>query len=121
MLCVILAVVAQAYNVWVGGDFIFGYGSRFVVPTLPFLLLLGVRAVHAAGPRLLYAVAPALLLYYGLNLFAQPPGIERTRNNGHQLERTLAFEDDLECKIEMGAIEESGNRTFEEMEVEEEE
>ncbi|MEE8177841.1 MAG: hypothetical protein V3T65_07585 [Acidobacteriota bacterium] len=32
-----------------------------------------------------------------------------------------AFEDDLECKIEIGAIEESGNRTFEEMEVEEEE
>jgi hypothetical protein len=32
--------VTQAYNTWIGGDFIFGSGSRFAVPTLPFLLML---------------------------------------------------------------------------------
>lgn len=35
-------VIAQAYNVWVGGDFIVGYGSRFVAWSLPFLLVLAV-------------------------------------------------------------------------------
>ncbi|MFQ5418652.1 MAG: hypothetical protein ACE5FL_16615, partial [Myxococcota bacterium] len=50
VLCGVLFVLAQAYNTWVGGDFIFGYGSRFVAPTLPLLLLLvvaGCRRVLA--------------------------------------------------------------------------
>jgi len=48
--------VAQAYSVWVGGDFVFGWGSRFAVPSLPFLILLAamgadrVLAHLAAGP-----------------------------------------------------------------------
>lgn len=37
-----LSGVAWIYNIWVGGDFIIGYGSRFVVPTLPLLLMLAV-------------------------------------------------------------------------------
>jgi hypothetical protein len=40
MACGAIVVVAEAYNVWVGGDFITGYASRFVAPTLPLLWVL---------------------------------------------------------------------------------
>ena len=44
--------VTQAYNTWVGGDFVFGYGARFAVPTLPFLLLLAVAGADRILDRL---------------------------------------------------------------------
>jgi hypothetical protein len=48
-------VLAQAYNIWVGGDFIVGYGSRFVASSLPFLLVLAVAGWWQMLTRLLPA------------------------------------------------------------------
>ena len=57
------------------------------------------RLASRVSPRLVYALAPVLLLHYGWTLFAEPPGVEAARNNGHQLERSLAYEDDLELNL----------------------
>jgi hypothetical protein len=46
-----LFLVTQAYNTWIGGDFVFGYGARFTVPTLPFLLILSVAGADRALSR----------------------------------------------------------------------
>lgn len=56
LLCAGVFLLAEAYNTWVGGDFIYGWGSRFVVPALPLLLLLAAMGVR----RLLGRFAPAL-------------------------------------------------------------
>ena len=50
-----LVATSQVYNLWVGGDFVFGYGSRFAVPTLPLLILLATLGVDRLAAR----VAPA--------------------------------------------------------------
>ena len=47
-----LVLVSQAYSVWVGGDFVFGWGSRFAVPTLPFLILLAAAGADRIAARL---------------------------------------------------------------------
>jgi hypothetical protein len=51
LVCAGLVATALLYHVWVGGDWLVWYGSRFVTPVLPFLLLLG-----AAGCRALFAM-----------------------------------------------------------------
>ncbi len=65
-LCGALFAVAEAYNIWVGGDFIFGYGSRFVVPALPFLLLLAVLGCWRVTARLLAERSPAHVAVFGI-------------------------------------------------------
>lgn len=58
-----LVALSQAYNLWVGGDFVFGLGSRFAVPTLPLLLLLALLGLQDASGRLAPAArTPALVL-----------------------------------------------------------
>jgi hypothetical protein len=57
-----LVALSQTYNLWVGGDFVFGYGSRFAVPTLPLLVLLALLGVERLARRLAPAArAPALV------------------------------------------------------------
>jgi hypothetical protein len=51
LVCAGLVVTALLYHLWVGGDWLVPYGSRFVTPVLPFLLLL-----CAAGCRALFAM-----------------------------------------------------------------
>ncbi|MFP8881416.1 MAG: hypothetical protein VCE43_19225 [Myxococcota bacterium] len=65
-----LFVVAEAYNVWVGGDFIFGYGSRFVVPALPFLLMLAVIGCWRVTARLLAERSPAQVSVFASGVVA---------------------------------------------------
>jgi hypothetical protein len=73
-----LFAVAELYNVWVGGDFIVGYGSRFVVPTLPFLLLAAVLGCWRLTGRLLTERSSARVAVFGvcvaaMSLMANPP------------------------------------------------
>ena len=46
--CALLHATALAYNTWMGGDWAPQYGSRFVVPCLPLLLLLAVAGLARA-------------------------------------------------------------------------
>jgi len=73
-----LFAIAQAYNVWVGGDFIFGYGSRFLVPALPFLLLLAVMGCWRVITRRMAERSPARTAVFGtcvaaMAVIANPP------------------------------------------------
>lgn len=74
--CAGSAAVALLYTVWVGGDWWLEYGSRFVVPALPGLLLLGAdgaaRIAARAGPRA--AGAMTAITVAGASLLASPGG-----------------------------------------------
>jgi len=51
LLCGGLVAVAFGYHVWVGGDWMWRYGSRFAAPALPLLLLLSTIGVREAVVR----------------------------------------------------------------------
>lgn len=81
LLCGGLVGVAFAYHVWVGGDWMWKYGSRFAAPALPLLLLLSALGVREAvaqwrHPRLparaAWAVASAIAL--AVAVFSNPSG-----------------------------------------------
>lgn len=65
-------VPSLALNAWLGGDWKFGYGSRFVASVIPLILILagvGLAALtESLRPRLRPAVHTALLLVLGLVL-----------------------------------------------------
>lgn len=76
-----LVLVSIAYNIWVGGDWLRSYESRFVAPTLPLLLLLAVAGARVLVDGLLPArgstgsTRPAffLLLVAGTAWISNPP------------------------------------------------
>ena len=50
-LSALLVGAAAAYNLWIGGDWGYEWGSRFVAPSLPFLVLLVVVGIQVVGRR----------------------------------------------------------------------
>lgn len=70
------AIAALAYGVWVGGDWLAEYGSRFFSPLLPVLLLLAVGGAWQLLERVTIAatarVALLVLFAAGLGFFVSP-------------------------------------------------
>jgi arabinofuranosyltransferase len=74
-----LVAASQAYNLWVGGDFVFGYGSRFAVPTLPFLVLLALLGVDRLAARVASDARGFALVLSGALLALCVSPLESTR------------------------------------------
>jgi hypothetical protein len=70
---------SQAYNLWVGGDFVFGYGSRFAVPTLPLLVLLALLGVDRLAARVAPEARGFALVLSGALLALCVSPLESTR------------------------------------------
>ena len=51
-LCALLVITSFTYNLWVGGDWGHEWGSRFVAPSLPMLVLLVVAGIQCIGRRI---------------------------------------------------------------------
>lgn len=98
VLLVAALVCAQLY---LASELVSIFLSRYFLVGLPFALLGLLWLAQRIAPRLPAAVAAALLVWQVTQLFAEPAGVEAARNNGHHLERTLAYEDDIELDLEL--------------------
>ncbi len=89
IICFITLVLSQL--MW-------GFLPRYFLPVLPFMSILLVYIFLRLGKEMPAVITFIVLILYVLNLRGDIYGRIRTfkGNNGHLLERTLAFEDDIE-------------------------